>query len=201
MPYKSDQSCRWIITAPTTDHTMRVIFRDFSTEAEFDLLEAGNGDQPKEEDSLVVRASGDGIPANFDSKGHQVWITFISDSRNSLSGFSIEIMDNELAGKGPITVLVSCCWGNWKYYLSSLWSCLGDLRSSVTQITMSVYSRPFLYCYPFLAVYLSRDFIFHSVMFHRKYELVYTPAHSCCVIFSMVLLYPGMSSIWTSQLC
>lgn len=88
---------------------MRLIFSDFSTREGLDFLEAGNGQDPNDRDSVVVRASGSTIPSNFDSMSTGLWVVFTSGEETgdftaralsfTARGFSIKIMDEALACK------------------------------------------------------------------------------------------------------
>ena len=95
--YDDRRFCQWLITAPA-GRTMRLIFRDFYTEEGFDWFEAGTGLNPNDEQSIVLRASGDVLPANFVSESNQMWVRFTSDIRRAFRGFLVEVIDNILAG-------------------------------------------------------------------------------------------------------
>ena len=102
--YDNRRLCQWLITIPA-GQTMRLIFRDFYTEEDFDWFEAGDGLNPDDEQSVILRVSGNFIPANFVSSTNKMWVRFTSDIRRAFRGFLVEVIDNALSGNFQLSNL------------------------------------------------------------------------------------------------
>ncbi|XP_070570521.1 CUB and sushi domain-containing protein 1-like [Ptychodera flava] len=90
-PYPSNSACRW--TVSTTGAHVHVSVTDFVLEECCDFYSAGNGLQPSQNSSVVWMLSGTTAPAEFESDGPEVWITFSSDSSVERRGFNVTVTD------------------------------------------------------------------------------------------------------------
>ena len=99
--YESNQDCVWIAEIALGSR-IRIIFTNFSTEAKYDYLEVGNGDNHLDMSTRVIMHSGPTTPKNFVSSGNVIWIHFQSDDDKEETGFIIEIKDDKLISKYSI---------------------------------------------------------------------------------------------------
>ncbi|XP_070570522.1 CUB and sushi domain-containing protein 1-like [Ptychodera flava] len=89
--YPSNSACKW--TVSTTGARLRVSVTDFALDECCDYYSAGNGYQPSQNSSVVWRLPGTVAPADFESDGPEVWITFTSDSSIERRGFNVTVTD------------------------------------------------------------------------------------------------------------
>lgn len=95
--YPNDAHCLWIISVEPL-RRIRVLFKNFSTEPQYDLLTIGNGRNPSDHGSVVLMQSGPTTPSNFISSGNVIWVSFTSDDGKNGEGFVVQLKDNDLAG-------------------------------------------------------------------------------------------------------
>ena len=78
-------------------------------------MEAGNGLDPEDVDTRIIRHSGTVAPSNFITQSNQLWIVFTTDDSKTVKGFQIEIKDNDLECKCLnsvhwFSVLIQTAW-------------------------------------------------------------------------------------------
>ncbi|XP_033117805.1 fibropellin-1-like [Anneissia japonica] len=94
--YPNNVFCKWVIDTPEGVQ-MRLMFLTFNIERNYDFLSAGDGNNPVNDSTRVIHASGAEIPENFISDGNVIWITFMSDNERVAQGVAMEVIDEALA--------------------------------------------------------------------------------------------------------
>lgn len=107
--YNNNAFCFWRITAPEGSN-IRISFKDFRTEKNYDYLNIGKGlDYLTTDVSQLIlnKFSGDvpPEPAEFQTPNNEIFIAFISDAYDNEQGFKIgvKVADEGKFDKGDST--------------------------------------------------------------------------------------------------
>lgn len=83
--YLSNQSCSWLIDPVDSVTSIKISFKSFDTEANFDSVSIYNGANSFA--PLIQSFSGSGIPSSFTVQGNKAFITFHSNGNNQSHGW------------------------------------------------------------------------------------------------------------------
>ena len=82
--YPINKECDWTISVPT-GQKVKIVFDKFITEASYDPVKVYDGEN--DSSTLIKEISGSSIPAEIQSTGNQLHVTFNSDQSVTRGGF------------------------------------------------------------------------------------------------------------------
>lgn len=89
-PYRKFLDCIWEVDIPFGGN-VRIFFTQFQTEGSRDFVFMGNGSDPDDDSSIFLTHSGRTKPKEIVTVANNIWIKFITDSVNELSGWTVVI--------------------------------------------------------------------------------------------------------------
>ncbi|XP_038060440.1 low-density lipoprotein receptor-related protein 2-like [Patiria miniata] len=116
LPYPNDALCVWLVTADA-DRIVVLQCTRFHTERSKDNLIVGNGHDPSDENSQIMRLSGFIYMFRIISRGPKIWLKFQSNGQGTRKGFSATLSqempegscsDSEFQCRSPSVTGLTC---------------------------------------------------------------------------------------------
>ncbi|XP_071811004.1 transmembrane protease serine 9-like isoform X2 [Apostichopus japonicus] len=107
--YPNNRDVIMLFQAEDTSVDLRLHFVDFDLESGYDYVSVGSGWDAFEESSILLRESGNEIPADVVSQGYRMWLRFTSDNSITKRGFSAKVsIDGEEGGTEECSEEIPC---------------------------------------------------------------------------------------------
>ncbi|XP_022095362.1 uncharacterized protein LOC110981781 [Acanthaster planci] len=108
--YQDNLVCLFNLLASGPDRRLNFVVEELATECERDLVQLGQGTDPTDPTSVVMRESGTGLMAPFVIDSQAAWLMFTSDFWQTDKGFSILVEDIPSATTVPGDCQDSFCF-------------------------------------------------------------------------------------------